>query len=73
MRLRLSDGPQRVYRFRVDVVDPSACRVVASQWLDHTDTFGEFVAGGDGIAVSELVHGEAGDPLVNIWSMVLAR
>lgn len=73
VQLRLADGPQQVYRFRVDVVDPRTCTALASQWLDHTDTFGEFVGGGDGVAVSELVHGEAGDPLVNIWSMVLAR
>lgn len=71
--LKLANGPQRVYRFRMDVVDPSNCAALASQWLDHTDTFGEFVSGGDGVAVSELVHGEAGDPLVNIWSLALVR
>lgn len=69
----MADGPQRVYRLRMDVVDPSNCEMRASQWLDRTDTFGEFVAGGDGIAVSEFVHGEAGDPLASIWSLALVR
>ena len=69
--LHLVDGPQRIYRFRIDVIDTKTCSVDASQWIDLTNVVASFVRGRDRVAVSELVYGRLGDPIVNIWEIAL--
>ena len=65
---------QKIYRYRIDVIDLAACNAIASQWVADANIIGYFVIGGDGRAtVTELLYGDAGDPLVGVRSIALAR
>lgn len=65
---------QKIFRYRIDVVDLDACTAVASQWIDDANILGAFVVGlGGRIEVTDLAYGNLGDPLVRVLSVALAR
>ena len=56
------------------MIDPATCSMVASGWFSDLAVFtvlGAFVGGVEPVAVSELVIGDLGDYLRNIWNVRL--